>query len=70
MTIGYTHPTAEAAAAALAAHGFVQRDGYWAKPSKVDDWYGGYAVTAIVYVERRNVAAEYGGIPFYELRFA
>lgn len=69
----YVFATHEAAQAELTANGWTPRDNvdgvYWVKPSKVDDWYGGYPVTAIVHIERRVVAPEYGGRDYFELRF-
>lgn len=70
MALQTTHLSEGDAVADLVANGFEKREGYWTKRSKVDDWYGGYAVAAIVHIERRYVAAEYGGGDYYELRFA
>ncbi len=70
MCLSGTYPSQDAAESALIANGFAKRDGYFAKPSKVDDWYGGYAVTAIVHIEHRHVDPQYGAPDYYELRFA
>lgn len=69
----YTFASDAEAASDLEANGWTHKPtefgDRWTKPSKVDDWYGGYACTAIVAVERRHVAPEYGQPDYFELRF-
>lgn len=68
----YTFSSEHEAADELQANGWTPKtsdDGsaYWTKPSRVDDWYGGHACTALVSVERRDVT---DGAPYFEIRFA
>ena len=65
--------SAPAAAEYLKAEGFkrvVDELGpRWVKPSKVDDFYGGYSSPAIVHIKRNRVAPEYGKPDFFSLEF-
>lgn len=67
MALAGFYPSRAEADAALRDEGFIQREsGYWAKPSKVDDWHGGHACMALVEVRERRVAPEYGGGSYFE----
>jgi hypothetical protein len=72
MAVLSYYPSERAAIEALEADGFkpsVHSEGVWVKPSKVDDWYGGYAQNALVRIKHHRVHPIHNKPDFYEWEF-